>query len=113
MALYHGAFSPGRGLEVLAEALLDPGLEGVHAAYLGYGSHLGRLEQMAADLRFGGRLHVLQAVPPEELVGWVSGADVEVMMLEPVASLNNAVARCEAEPSPEVPALTLPGFFFA
>lgn len=91
IALYHGGFSPHRGLEKLADALLAPGLEGVHAAYLGYGSQRGLLESMAGDGRYGDRLHVLAPVPPEEVVGWVSGADVEVMVLEP-STLNHVVS---------------------
>jgi glycogen(starch) synthase len=83
IALYHGGFSPHRGLEVLAEAILQPGLEGVHAVYLGYGSLRGQLETLAADPRFGGRLHVLDPVSPEAVVEWVAGADVAVMAIQP------------------------------
>ena len=39
---------------------------------------------LAAEDRFGGRLHVLDPVPPDEVVAWVSGADLEVMPLQPV-----------------------------
>ena len=88
LALYHGGFSAHRGLEQLAEAILVPGMEGVHAAYLGYGSLRADLDRMAADPRYGGRLHVLDAVPPDALVGWVFGADVDVMALQP-STLNH------------------------
>ncbi len=82
LALYHGGFSAHRGLEELAEAILVPGMEHVHAAYLGYGSMRADLGRMAAEARFGGRLHVVEAVPPDELVAWVAGADVDVMALQ-------------------------------
>ena len=88
LALYHGGFSAHRGLEQLADAILVPGMEGVHAAYLGYGSLRADLDRMAADPRYGGRLHVLDAVPPDQLVDWVSGADVDVMALQP-STLNH------------------------
>ena len=37
IALYHGGLSPHRGLEVIAAAVLEPGMERVHAVYMGYG----------------------------------------------------------------------------
>lgn len=91
VALYHGGFFAHRGLEQLAEAILEPGLEGVHAVYLGYGSERERLAQMAADQRYGGRLHVLGPVAPEEVVPWVAGADVEVMAIQP-STLNHRLS---------------------
>jgi glycosyltransferase involved in cell wall biosynthesis len=83
IALYHGSFSLHRGLEELAAAILEPGLEEVHAVYLGYGSQRAMLDGMAADPRYGGRLHVLPAVPPDELLPWVASADVGVMAIQP------------------------------
>jgi glycosyltransferase involved in cell wall biosynthesis len=83
IALYHGAFSRHRGLEELAAAILEPGLERVHAVYLGYGAQRAMLEAMAGDRRYGGRLHVLAAVPPDELLPWVASADVGVMAIQP------------------------------
>ena len=91
IALYHGSFAPHRGLEQLAAALLEPGMELVHAAYLGFGTLRGRLEAMALEERFGGRLHVLEPVPPDAVVGWVSGADVDVMALQP-STLNHVLS---------------------
>jgi glycosyltransferase involved in cell wall biosynthesis len=91
VAMYHGSFGPERGLEQLAEAILEPGLEAVHAAFLGYGSQRARLERLAAEPRFGGRLHVVDAVPPDELLGWISGADVDVMALQPT-TLNHRLS---------------------
>lgn len=91
IALYHGAFSPHRGLEQTALAVLEPGLERVHAVFLGYGSQTGLLHALAADPRFGGRVHVLPAVPPDELVSWVAGADVGVCAPE-ASTLNHRLA---------------------
>jgi glycosyltransferase involved in cell wall biosynthesis len=82
IALYHGGFSAHRGLEELAGAILRPGLEGVHAVYLGYGSQRAMLERMVGDPVYGGRLHVLTAVPPDELLPWVASADVGVMPIQ-------------------------------
>ena len=91
VAVYHGSFAPHRGLEQLAAALPEPGMESVHAAYLGFGSQREALENMAASGRYGGRLHVVGPVPPEEVVGWVSGADVDVMALQP-STLNHVLS---------------------
>ena len=82
IALYHGGFRTHRGLEQLAEAILQPGLERVHAVYLGYGSERSTLDTMAADPRFGDRLHVLPAVLPDDLLPWVASADLGVMAIQ-------------------------------
>ncbi len=91
IALYHGGFSQNRGMEQLALAMLEPGLEHVHAVYLGYGAQRSALLELVAEPRFGGRLHVLDAVPPDELPPWVASADVGVMVFQPV-SLNNRLS---------------------
>ncbi len=91
IALYHGAFSPHRGLEELAESLLVPGMEAVHAVYLGYGSQEAALRAMARDPRYGGRLHVLEAVAPDVLPAWVASADVGVMAIQ-ASTLNHRLS---------------------
>lgn len=91
IALYHGGFSKHRGLEELAAAILVPGLEHVHAVYLGYGSQRAMLDRLAEDPRFVGRLHVLTAVPPDELLPWVASADVGVMPIQP-STLNHRLS---------------------
>ncbi len=88
IALYHGGFSAHRGLEEMAAAILQPGLERVHAVYLGYGSMRDWLVTASEDPRYGGRLHVLTAVPPNELLGWVVDADVGVMPIQ-TSTLNH------------------------
>jgi glycosyltransferase involved in cell wall biosynthesis len=91
IALYHGAFSVHRGLEELGDALLVPGMETVHAVYLGYGSLEGALRKRALDPRYRGRLHVLEAVPPDVLPGWVASADVGVMPIQ-ASTLNHRLS---------------------
>jgi glycosyltransferase involved in cell wall biosynthesis len=80
--LYHGLFAGHRGIEQVAEALLVPVLRSTHLALLGFGSARPELERLARQERFGGRLHVLDAVPPGELLDWVAGADVDVIPLQ-------------------------------
>lgn len=91
IALYHGAFSPHRGLEELADAILVPGMERVHAVYLGYGSLEGALRARANEPRYGGRLHVLDAVSPDILPAWVASADVGVMPIQ-ASTLNHRLS---------------------
>ena len=91
IALYHGGFSAHRGLEELGEAILGPGLERVHAVYLGYGAGLAQLQQMAAEPRFGGRVHVLDAVEPEDLLPWVASSDVGVIAIQ-ASTLNHRLS---------------------
>ncbi len=82
LVLYHGGFSAHRGMEEIAEAIMQPGMDEVHAVFLGYGSERASLELRAEDPRYGGRLHVLSAVPPHELPPWVASADVGVMPIQ-------------------------------
>jgi glycosyltransferase involved in cell wall biosynthesis len=91
IALYHGAFRPHRGLEQMAAAILEPGLERVHAVYIGYGPERTLLERLAADARFAGRVHVLGPVEPDEVVPWVAGADVDVIAIQP-STLNHVLS---------------------
>ncbi len=82
VVLYHGGFSAHRGMEEILEALLEPGMERVHAVFLGYGSERANLVTRVADPRYGARAHVLDAVPPHELPPWVASADVGVMPIQ-------------------------------
>ena len=82
IALYHGGLTRHRGVEQLAGALLEPGMERVHGVLMGYGSELETYEHLAGEDRFGGRLHVLPPVPPDELIPWVASADVGVIAIQ-------------------------------
>jgi glycosyltransferase involved in cell wall biosynthesis len=82
MLLYHGAFVASRGIEQLAEAVLEPGLEHARLVLLGYGPSADMVRKLAGDPRFGGRLHVVDAALPSELLEWISGADVDVIPIQ-------------------------------
>ncbi len=79
LVLYHGGFSPDRGIEELIAAL--PLLPGVHLVLLGYGVLEPLLRARAAQ--GDGRLHVLPAVAPDELLDWVASADVVAIPIQP------------------------------
>ena len=81
IVLYHGAFSRHRGISELAEAIHEEGLERVHLVYLGYGGLRATVDELVADPRAAGRIHVVDAVPPDELLEMVAGADVDVIPL--------------------------------
>jgi glycosyltransferase involved in cell wall biosynthesis len=83
VVLYHGGFQRERGLEILIEAFADERLQHAHLVLLGFGALEERLRGLAADPRFGGRVHVVPAVPPEELLAWVASADVGAMPIQP------------------------------
>ncbi|MGC8634411.1 MAG: hypothetical protein ACP5VP_07065 [Candidatus Limnocylindrales bacterium] len=74
--LYQGGFSIDRGIEELVAALDEEPLRALDAAVvlLGYGRLHGELA--AAAGRRPGRLFVLDAVPPAELLAWTAGADL-------------------------------------
>jgi glycosyltransferase involved in cell wall biosynthesis len=107
VVLYHGRLSANRGLDQLTAALHEPGLERMHVAVMGYGELAEPLAEQAADPRSGGRLHVLDAVSPAELLEWVASADVGSLAM-PRASLNlyistpNKLFECLAAGTPVV-----------
>ena len=80
--LHHGRMGAGRGVEQLIKALLLPGLETVHLVLMGFGEkRLDYLEIGSAE-QFGGRVHLLDAVPPAVLLDWVASADIAVMPIQ-------------------------------
>ena len=81
IALCHGGFQAGRGLDETAAAMLQSGLERTHLVFLGYRGHV--IDPILADRRLAGRVHYLPAVEPAEVVPWVAGADVDVMAILP------------------------------
>ena len=87
VVLYHGGLSPDRGIEQLIDGLpLLPA--GAHLVLMGYGVLEDRLRTRAADPRLAGRLHILPAVPPTDLLEWVGSADVAAMPIQP-STLNH------------------------
>ena len=89
--LYHGGFSAHRGLEELLVAIRDPRLATAHLVFLGYGPLESMLRSAAAQPDLAGRVHVLDAVSPEVLDRWVSGADVGMCTVLP-STLNHRIS---------------------
>jgi glycosyltransferase involved in cell wall biosynthesis len=91
VVLFHGRFARDRGIEQLAEAILEPGLETAHLALLGYGPLEPALRELAAEPRFGGRIRLLDAVSPDDLLGWIAAADVDAIPILP-STLNHRLS---------------------
>jgi len=83
VVLYHGGFQRDRGLEILAEAMIDRRLDDAHLVLLGFGPLEASLRALAGEPRFGSRIHVLPAVSPDELLDRVASADVSAMPNQP------------------------------
>jgi len=104
--LSHGMLSPGRGIEQLMQALLLPELEFAHLVLMGFGEGT-RYAEEASRLALGRRVHVLDAVPPSDLLAWVASADVGAV-LHPGSKLNdfnktpNKLFECLAAGTPVV-----------
>jgi glycosyltransferase involved in cell wall biosynthesis len=79
IVLYHGGFSPGRGIEQLVSAI--PDVSNATLVLLGYGSlePVGR----AAAARDPEHVVALGAVGQAELLGWIAGADLAAMPIQP------------------------------
>jgi glycosyltransferase involved in cell wall biosynthesis len=86
VVLYQGGFSRDRGIEQLIDAIAS--VPDAVLALLGYGSLQGELERRAADPALAGRVRILPAVPPDQLLAWVAGADVVAMPIQP-STLNH------------------------
>jgi glycosyltransferase involved in cell wall biosynthesis len=76
IVLYQGGFSVDRGIEELVGALDEPGMRTLDPAVvlLGYGRLRERLLAEAAARP--GKLFVVDAVPPGELLAWTASADI-------------------------------------
>ncbi len=105
VVLYHGGLLPSRGIEVLAAAVRR--VSAVDLVAMGDGPLRPALERLAAEPRTDGRIHLLPAVPPSELLGWIAAADVGAMVNQPVSrneriSTPNKLFECLAAGVPVV-----------
>jgi glycosyltransferase involved in cell wall biosynthesis len=83
LILYHGAISPGRGVEQLVEAIpLLPADAAV--VLLGYGDMARIYAAQAETPELKDRLYVVPAVPIADLPNWICDADVGIIAFQPV-----------------------------
>ena len=83
IVIYHGGFFPReRALdELVRAATLLP--QNVHIVIIGFDSKGVRsnLQRMVTELRLSDRVHILDPIPPDELVDFTTGADIGVIPL--------------------------------
>jgi glycosyltransferase involved in cell wall biosynthesis len=85
VVLYQGQLIPERGIEQAMEAILQ--VPDAVLVLLGYGAE-DRYRTRAATAPYAGRVFLLPAVLPSELLAWTASADVMVMPIQP-STLNH------------------------
>jgi glycosyltransferase involved in cell wall biosynthesis len=86
VVLYHGGLFPERGIEQLLLAIAT--VPTADLVLMGYGALEAELPRLIAASPAADRIHVMRAVPPEELHDWVAAADVAAMPIQP-STLNH------------------------
>jgi glycosyltransferase involved in cell wall biosynthesis len=86
VVLYQGQLISDRGIEQAMDAILD--VPGATLVLIGYGPLRRRLRRRSEEPPYAGRVRVVPAVHPSELVPWTASADVVVMPIQPT-SLNH------------------------
>jgi glycosyltransferase involved in cell wall biosynthesis len=86
VVLYQGGLFSERGIEQSMDAILD--VPEAVLVLLGYGRLKASLAEIVARDPYRGKVFLLDAVPPAELLIWTASADVMVMAIQP-SSLNH------------------------
>lgn len=87
VVLYHGGLFPHRGIEQLLDAIA--GLRsGISLVLMGYGVLEPEFRRRSAEPSLAGRVWLMNAVPPADLLDWVACADVVAMPIQ-ASTLNH------------------------
>jgi len=86
IVLYQGNLTTDRGIEQTMEALLQ--VPDAALVLMGYGKTRAHLEQQSLKPPYAGRVFLLPAVPPDDLLEWTASADIVVVAIQPT-SLNH------------------------
>lgn len=89
IVLYHGGLLSERGIEQGMDAILE--VPDAAFVVLGYGPLRNTIAVRAGQPPYAGRVHVLDAVPPSELLAWTSSADAILVAIQPT-TLNHRLA---------------------
>jgi len=81
VVLYQGLFVVDRGIEQAMDAILD--VPDAVLVLMGFGNLEAHYRELAAQPRYAGRVRVIDAVPPQELLRWSASSDVMVMLYQP------------------------------
>jgi glycogen(starch) synthase len=83
VVLYQGQLISDRGIEVAMDAILA--VPDAVLVLLGYGPWVERYRDLASRPPYAGRVHLLPAVRPSQLLLWTASADVMVMPIQPTS----------------------------
>ena len=86
IVLYHGGLFPHRGVEELMDAVTE--VDGTTLVLMGYGVLEPEFRERAGQPPYAGRIQMMNAVPPAELLDWVACADVVGMPIQ-ASTLNH------------------------
>ena len=86
VVLYHGGLFPDRGIEQLITAI--GAVPDAELVLMGYGALEADLPRLIAAGPAPDRVHLLAAVPPDQLHDWVAAADVVAMPIQ-ASTLNH------------------------
>ena len=81
IVLYQGNLMTERGIEQGMDAILE--VPGADLVLLGYGALQATLADQVSRPPYLGRVHLLAAVAPTELLDWTCSADVMLMAIQP------------------------------
>ncbi len=81
VVLYQGILTADRGIEQAMASILK--VPCAVLVLMGFGAMRDRLIRDASRSPYVGRVHVLPAVPPDELLTWTASADALVMAIQP------------------------------
>ena len=81
VVLYQGNLLTDRGIEQSMDAILE--VPDACLVLMGYGAGTARYTELSEQKPYLGRVFVLPAVPPAELLAWTASADVAVMAIQP------------------------------
>lgn len=85
--LFQGWMSKTRGIQDLVKSM-ESVVKDVHLVLMGYGEVQDELREIMTQLNLKDRVHILDAVPQNELLKWTSSADAGIIPYQPI-DLNN------------------------
>jgi glycosyltransferase involved in cell wall biosynthesis len=89
IVIVHGGFQVDRGFEETLDALRER--PAVNVVFLGYGPLEASFRALAATAPWRGRLAILPAVDPDDVVPWLAGADLSSCLIQPT-TLNHRLS---------------------
>ena len=84
IALYQGQLTTERGIEQAMDAVLQ--VPNVVPALLGFGNMESQYRERASQAPYAGKVLLLPAVPPGELLEWSASADVMLIPIQPTTT---------------------------